>query len=155
MNKFILIVLLAVSIVSCECEAMQQLKLEKEQLALDLENTQNQLEETQIQCKAPGLIHSVFFWLKEDISESDRLTFLAGVASLEEIVSIRQMHVGPPAATEERGVVDNTYSYALIVHFADLAGQDAYQIDPIHLKFVDEQKDKWTKVVVYDSTVSE
>ncbi|MEL7247226.1 MAG: Dabb family protein [Bacteroidota bacterium] len=101
----------------------------------------------------PGLIHSVFFWLKEDLLEEDRTAFLAGVESLREVTSVKQMYVGPVAPTEARGVVDNTYSTALLVHFDDVAGQDAYQIDPIHLKFVEDHKDKWTKVVVYDNLV--
>ncbi|WP_367388365.1 Dabb family protein [Lewinella sp. LCG006] len=101
----------------------------------------------------PGLIHSVFFWLKEDLSEADRAAFRAGVASLRAVSSVKNMYIGPVAPTEARGVVDNSYSIALLVHFADVAAQDAYQIDPIHLKFVEDHKDKWTKVVVYDSLV--
>jgi len=101
----------------------------------------------------PGLIHSVFFWLKEDLSEADQAAFRTGVESLRAVSTVKNMYIGPAAATEERGVVDNSYSTALIVHFADVAAQDAYQIDPIHLKFVEDHKDKWTKVVVYDSLV--
>lgn len=103
----------------------------------------------------PGLIHSVFFWLKEDLSEADRAAFRAGVASLRAVSSVKNMYIGPVAPTEARGVVDNSYSIALLVHFADVAAQDAYQIDPIHLKFVEDHKDKWTKVVVYDSLVED
>jgi hypothetical protein len=134
---------------------MQKLQSEKEQLATDLAVSQAKLAEVQNNCKAPGLIHSVFFWLKEGISDADRNAFLAGIASLESIEYVRHMYVGPPAATEERGVVDNSYSIALIVHFDDLAGQDAYQVDPIHLRFVEELNEAWTKVVVYDSMVTE
>ena len=34
---------------------------------------------------------------------------------------------------------------------SSMAAQDAYQIDPIHLAFVENYKHLWTKVVVYDS----
>lgn len=105
------------------------------------------------QTMSPGLVHSVFFWLKEDLTAEQQAAFRAGVASLRDVSTIQNMYVGPVAPTEERGVIDNTYSIALLVHFADVAGQNAYQIDPIHLKFVDDHKDKWTKVVVYDSMV--
>lgn len=101
----------------------------------------------------PGLIHSVFFWLKEDLSEADQAAFRTGVESLRTVSSVKNMYIGPVAPTEARGVVDNSYSIALLVHFADVAAQDAYQIDPIHLKFVEDHKDKWSKVVVYDSLV--
>jgi hypothetical protein len=154
-KSILMVTALAFFTFSCsECEAMQKLQLEKDQLALELAASQAELAETQKDCETPGLIHSVFFWLKEGISDTDRNAFLAGVASLEAIESVRHMYVGPPAATEERGVVDNSYSIALIVHFDDLAGQDAYQVDPIHLKFVEELNGMWTKVVVYDNMVT-
>lgn len=122
----------------------------QEQLAVVLtELTRLQQEGTY----QPGLIHSVFFWLQEDLSEEGRTAFMAGVESLRGVASVKQMYVGPVAPTEARGVVDNTYSIALLVHFDDIAGQDAYQIDPIHLKFVEDHKDKWTKVIVYDNLV--
>jgi hypothetical protein len=35
--------------------------------------------------------------------------------------------------------------------FDDRAGQDAYQVDPIHVKFVEENQHLWNKVIVYDS----
>ena len=122
----------------------------KEQLAATLTELTRLQEASSYE---PGLIHSVFFWLKEDLSEADRAAFLAGVESLRGVSTVKQMYVGPVAPTEERGVVDNSYSTALICHFDDMAGQDAYQVDPIHTKFVEDHKDKWTKVVVYDNLV--
>jgi len=35
--------------------------------------------------------------------------------------------------------------------FDDQAGQEAYQIHPLHTKFVEENSHLWSKVVVYDS----
>jgi len=103
----------------------------------------------------PGLIHNVFFWLREDLTEAERAAFLEGVKSLGTIDQVRAIYIGPPASTEKREVVDNSFSYALLVHFDDIEGQNAYQIDPIHLKFVDDHQDKWTRVTVYDNTVME
>lgn len=103
----------------------------------------------------PGLIHNVFFWLREDLTEEERAAFLEGVKSLGTVNTVRAIYIGPPAPTEERGVVDNSFSYALLVHFDDLEGQNAYQIDPIHLRFVEDHQDKWTKVTVYDNTLIE
>jgi len=137
---------------SCKDAAIQD-KLTA--LETELSETKNQLAAaTNVTCE-PGLIHSVFFWLKEDLSETDRTAFLEGCRSLTKISTIKNCYIGPPAATAERGVVDNSYSYALIVHFNDLEGQNAYQIDPIHLKFVEDHKDKWTKVIVYDNILGE
>jgi hypothetical protein len=123
---------------------------------LQTQLTQAQAEIATLKANQPvqvGLVHSVFFWLKDNLTTEQETAFRAGVASLRGVGSVQQMYIGTVAPTEERGVIDNTYSIALLVHFADVAGQNAYQIDPIHLKFVEDHKDKWTKVVVYDSMV--
>lgn len=102
---------------------------------------------------APGMIHSVYFWLKPDATEEERNTLLAEMDKLREIETVQRVFIGPPSATEERGIVDNTYSYAFIVWFEDVEAQNAYQIDPIHLAFVEKNKHLWTKVVVFDNDV--
>ena len=136
---------------SCKDTAIQDKLIA---LEAELSETKSQLTAaTNVTCE-PGLIHSVFFWLKEDLSESDRAAFLEGCRSLSKVSTIKNCYIGPPASTEDRNVVDHSYSYALLVHFDDQAGQDAYQTDPIHLKFVEDHKDKWTKVIVYDNTVT-
>lgn len=120
-----------------------------------LESTQNELQamkDAMANQGTAGFIHTVFFWLKPGISEADRTAFLEGVSSLREVQTIKAYHVGVPAKTP-RDVVDNSYDYALILHFADAAGQDAYQIDPIHERFVEAHKDKWVRVQVYDTVV--
>lgn len=101
----------------------------------------------------PGLIHNVFFWLREDLSAAEEAAFLEGVKSLNTISTVKAFYLGPPASTEKRDVVDNSFSYALLVHFDDIEGQNAYQIDPIHLKFVEDHQDKWTRVTVYDNSL--
>jgi len=100
-----------------------------------------------------GLIHTVFFWLKEGNTPEQIATFEKGLASLSKIETVKKFYTGKAAATEERGVVDNSYDYALIIHFADLAGQNAYQPHKIHQDFIAASKDVWEKVVVYDSQV--
>jgi hypothetical protein len=124
----------------------------------EVENLKRQIAETEAKIQSmdntkTGLIHSVFFWLKDGISAEEKAQFEAGVKSLSAISHVKSFYMGPPAGTEERGVVDKSYSLALICHFEDQAGQDAYQVDPIHLKFVDENKGAWTKVIVYDNLV--
>lgn len=100
----------------------------------------------------PKFIHTVFFWLKEDLTDEQRAAFVRDVKTLEKVGTIKAFHLGQPAKTP-RDVVDNSYDYALILHFADPAGQDAYQVDPIHLAFVKAQENSWTRVQVYDTIV--
>ena len=152
--RILLLAFMVLSLSTCNQARVTELETENETLQEQLAAALTQLTKVQQESNyQPGLIHSVFFWLKEDLSDTDRTAFLAGVNSLREVSSVQQMYVGPVAPTEARGVVDNTYSIALLVHFDDIAGQDAYQIDPIHLKFVEDHKDKWTKVIVYDNLV--
>lgn len=103
----------------------------------------------------PGMMHTVYFWLKPDLSEADEQAFLNGVRSLETVSTVKNFFIGPPAGTESRDVVDNTFSYALIIWFDSVEEHLAYQVDPIHLKFVEENKDKWERVRVRDNALME
>lgn len=93
--------------------------------------------------------HTVFFWLRKGISAADRKAFDAGVKSLLAIKTIRQGHVGKPADTD-RPVIDRTYDRGLTVVFDSRADHDAYQADPVHLKFVKTCAKHWIRVLVYD-----
>ena len=99
----------------------------------------------------PKLLHHVFFWLKNPESKEDLAKLVAGVKSLAAIETVRSIHVGVPASTEKREVVDNSYHVSELLGFDDVAGQDAYQVHPLHKKFVDEHQHLWSKVVVYDA----
>ena len=96
-------------------------------------------------------IHTVFFWMKDGVTDEQKKTFAdKGLMALSKISSISQFYYGPPAMTP-REVVDNSYDFALVCHFKDQAAHDAYQDDPIHLKFIEDFKDLWEKVQVYDN----
>ena len=97
------------------------------------------------------LAHHVFFWLKNPNSKEDLNRLLEGLRTLEKIESVRKIHIGVPASTEKRDVVDSSYSASELIFFDDVAGQDAYQVHPVHRKFVDQCSHLWQKVVVYDS----
>jgi hypothetical protein len=99
------------------------------------------------------LIHQVFFWLREPQSKDDREKLISGLKTLKQVKTIKQLHIGIPAPTEQRGVVDNSYSVSELMFFEDLEGQAAYQADPIHQQFVKDCSSLWTKVVVYDSMI--
>jgi len=96
------------------------------------------------------LLHTVFFWLKPDLTRQEIAAFEAGLASLTTIPSVRFHFIGTPASTR-RPVIDASYSYKLVVGFDDLAGHDAYQGIETHLRFIRECGKHWTKVLVYDA----
>ena len=97
----------------------------------------------------PGYIHMVYFWLRDDVSEAQRSNFHQGVADLTKCKTILDAFIGPPAMTP-RDVVDNSYDYALLVFFKNKSDHDAYQNDPDHHKFIQDHKDIWARVQVYD-----
>jgi Stress responsive A/B Barrel Domain len=95
-------------------------------------------------------IHHVYFWLKNHESKEDRDKLVAGLRKLSKVKTIKSFHIGEPAATN-RDVIDHSYNISWCLFFKNKADQDSYQTDPIHLNFVKENADLWTKVVVYDS----
>jgi hypothetical protein len=102
------------------------------------------------QDKTP-LVHHVFFWLKDPNSKADIDKLVEGVKTLRNIPSVKMLHVGVVADTEQRGVVDASWQVSELMFFTDLAGQAAYQEHPIHQEFIKNCSHLWAKVVVYDS----
>lgn len=97
--------------------------------------------------KQSELTHTVYFWLNNG---ADTEAFEQGLNSLREIPSVNRLDIVKPASTPSRGVVDNSFDYALVVYFDDVAGHDAYQEHPVHLKFVSDHEAKFKEVRVYD-----
>lgn len=97
------------------------------------------------------LVHHALFWLHRPDSREDLQCLIDGLNSLRDIESILTMHVGVPANTEQRDVVDASYQVSEIMVFKNEEDQAAYQCHPIHKKFVDQCSNLWRKVVVYDA----
>ena len=109
-------------------------------------------DSTVIQNNAPGFIHSVYFWLKEDDPDLLKEFKEKALPKLAEVPSIKNVYWGPPAGTP-RDVVDNSYDISWIVTFDNAEEQDKYQVDPIHIAFVEKYKSLFERVQVYDSVV--
>jgi hypothetical protein len=99
----------------------------------------------------PPLTHHVFFWLKNPDSDADRNKLIEGLRTLANIETIRELHIGIPASTEKRDVVDNSYSVSELMFFDNVEGQNIYQEHPVHKQFVENYSYLWERVVVYDS----
>tara|TARA_A200000159_G_C7165281_1_gene273057 strand:- start:53 stop:352 length:300 start_codon:yes stop_codon:yes gene_type:complete len=97
------------------------------------------------------LTHTVIFWLKKDLSEDQKVVFTNEVKTLGEIPSVESFHLGTPAPTPKRPVIEDSYDYAITVVLKDMNAHDDYQMDPIHLDFIDKCKDMWERVVIYDA----
>ena len=97
------------------------------------------------------LVHNVYFWLKEGLSEEERAAFRAGVESLCAIEMAEAAYVGTPADTADRPVVDKSFDFGLTVLCKNVADHDAYQDDPIHHAFVEKVAGMWERVLVRDA----
>ncbi len=97
------------------------------------------------------VMHQVFFWLKNPDSKEDVQKLIAGLETLRGIDLIKRLHIGVPARTVKRDVVDNSYQVSELMFFESVESQDAYQTHPIHKQFVENYSHLWTRVVVYDS----
>lgn len=97
------------------------------------------------------LVHSVFFWLKSDLGLETRAAFAAGLETLKGISAAEAVHVGTPADTPARPVIDATYDFALTVILEDMAAHDAYQQNPLHQRFLEDHAAKWDAVRIYDA----
>ena len=99
----------------------------------------------------PAFVHAVYFWLNNPDEEADRLAFEVALNRLLETSEYTKTnYVGtPPKAI--RDVVDDTFTYCLLVTFESEEAQEAYQVEPAHLKFIEDAGHLWKKVVVYDA----
>jgi hypothetical protein len=93
--------------------------------------------------------HTVFFWLRDNLSDADHRAFQNGLDLLSRQPQIRDRRVGKPATTK-RPVVDSTYSYAIVLRFDDTNAHDAYQVSAEHQIFLDTCSRMISRVQVYD-----
>jgi len=97
------------------------------------------------------LVHSVYFWMKDGLSDADRAEFRKGLESLAGVRSAEAVYVGTPAATPKRPIIESSYDFALTVLCKNLAAQEAYQVDPLHKAFVAAHSTKWKKLTIFDA----
>jgi hypothetical protein len=94
--------------------------------------------------------HVVVFWTKPDVPNATEELLAGAERYLKDIPGITHFHVGRMVPSH-RPVVEQSYQVALNVGFPDKATQDAYQVHPAHLEFIEQVfKRVCDKVVVYD-----
>ncbi len=99
----------------------------------------------------PAFVHTVYFWLKDPESIQDRAAIEVSLKKfMQNSKYAKTKFVGtPPKAT--RDVVDDSFTYALVLTFSSAEEQENYQNEEAHLIFIEESQDLWDKVLVYDS----
>lgn len=95
-------------------------------------------------------VHHVYFYLNNPNSKEDLNELLNGLKGMKKIKNYKLVHIGKPADTN-RPVIEKSYAISWLCIFESKEEQEKYQVDPIHLDFIEKCKHLWSKVVVYDS----
>ncbi|MFP4166680.1 MAG: Dabb family protein [Opitutales bacterium] len=97
------------------------------------------------------LIHTVIFWLKDELNSDQVAEFRSGLESLQRIDAAEAVYIGTPAPTPERPVIDTSYDFCLTVLLKDIAAHDAYQEHSRHKDFLTQFSGYWNQVRIYDA----
>ena len=102
--------------------------------------------------KTPAQIgHMVYFKLK-DATPAAKLKLVAACDQyLEGRAGVVYYSAGVRGGDFKRDVNDLDFDVALHLVFKDKASHDDYAVHPEHLKFIEENKENWAKVRVFDS----
>ncbi len=94
--------------------------------------------------------HIVIFWTDPSKPEAADELVAGAEKYLRGIPGVLLFHVGKMARSH-RPVVDQSYQVALNILFPDKPTQDAYQLHPQHMEFVEKVfKPLCRRVLVYD-----
>lgn len=99
----------------------------------------------------PNFVHSVYFWLHNPESRADRQAFETALKKLLETSRYTKTNYIGTSPKATRDVVDDSFTYKMIVTFESAEAQELYQNEDVHLAFIEEAKHLWKKVVVYDA----
>jgi hypothetical protein len=97
------------------------------------------------------LSHVVIFFLKADAPAGAADELLAGCHQyLKDLPGVVNFHAGKMVPSD-RPIVDQSYQVGLNVVFTDKAAEEAYQVHPTHIEFVEKVfKVLCARAVIYD-----
>lgn len=98
------------------------------------------------------LVHSVYFTLKDRTPAARAALVDACKALLTDHPGTLFFACGTCEESLARPVNDRDFDVALHLAFDSRAAHDAYQVAPRHNQFVEQNRDGWAKVRVFDST---
>ena len=96
------------------------------------------------------LVHNVYFSLKES-NDANRKKLVDACDKYLSDHPGTVFYAAGVVSELDRPVNDRDWDVGLHVIFKDRASHDAYQDAPKHLKFIEENKDTWAKVRVFDT----
>jgi len=99
------------------------------------------------------LAHDVYFTLKDNSQAAKQRLVDACKKYLSEHPGTVWFSAAVRAEEFDRPVNDQDFDVALHLVFRDKAAHDAYQEAPKHQQFIEENRDNWKQVRVFDSYV--
>ena len=99
----------------------------------------------------PNFVHTVFFWLHNPDKVEDRAAFETALKQLLKDSKYTKTNYIGTAPKAIRDVVDDSFTYKLVVTFESAEEQEFYQNEKAHLKFIEDANHLWKKVIVYDA----
>jgi quinol monooxygenase YgiN len=101
----------------------------------------------------PAIGHMVFFELKEKTAENKKKLVDACYKYLKDHEGVLYFSAGARGEEFKAAVNATDWDVALHLVFKNKAAYDKYLPHPQHLKFIEEHKDLWKGVKVYDSHI--
>jgi len=109
----------------------------------------------QARAAEPQIGHMVFFQLKDASPEAKKKVVDACKKYLKDHDGVVYFSAGTIADELKREVNDREWDIALHLVFKDKASHDKYQDAKAHKQFIEENKDNWKKVRVFDSLIEQ
>lgn len=100
------------------------------------------------------LSHDVYFTLKDSSPAACKKLVDSCYERLADLPGVVWFAAGTRDQELTRDVNDQGYDVSLHVFFDTRASHDAYQDAAPHVKFIEENRDNWEQVRVFDSTLS-
>ena len=97
--------------------------------------------------------HMVFFKLNDSSDDAKQALVGACQKYLSDHPGTVYFSAGTLAATD-RDVNDRDFDVALHLVFESLEAHDQYQVAEKHIQFIEENKDSWAGVRVFDSNIA-
>ena len=94
--------------------------------------------------------HVVIFWTRPEVADATEQLIAGAQKYLSPIEGVQSFHIGKMSPSE-RPVVEQSYQVALNLIFPSKAAEQAYQVHPLHVEFVEKVfKPCCQKAVIYD-----
>ncbi|MEZ6138876.1 MAG: Dabb family protein [Pirellulaceae bacterium] len=99
------------------------------------------------------IAHMVYFTLENNSPEQVQHLLSEMRRCLDKHPGLEYFGCGTLTPDLSRPVNDKDFDVSLHTVFADRAAHDAYQVDPRHLEFIENNKSNWKTVRVFDSNI--